>query len=75
MSAISVSRCSLQIPLESFLWKKLTYINVVPSEQIGKSLDLVYGYDFAELTQLLTVLLIQISLEIASNLIADCLRL
>lgn len=67
ISAISVSRCGLKIPSESFLSKNFTCINVVPLGQIGKSLELLSGYDFAGLIPLLAVLLIQISLEIASN--------
>lgn len=66
ISAISVSRCGLKIPSESFLSKKFTCINVSLG-QIGKSLELLSGYDFAGLISLLAVLLIQISLEIASN--------
>lgn len=62
------------MPSESFLMKNFTYINVVPLGQIGKSLELLSGYDFAGLTPLLAVLLIQISLEIASNVKTDCLR-
>lgn len=73
-SAISVSRCGLEIPSESFLSKSFNYINVAPLGQIGKSLELLSCYDFAGLTPFLSVLLIQISLEITSNLKDECLR-
>lgn len=74
ISAISGSRCDLQIPSESLLSKHFTYINVAPLGQINKSLELLSRYDFTGLTPFLAVLLIQISLEIASNLKAGCLR-
>lgn len=75
LSALSVSgRCGLEIPSESFLLKNFVYINVFSLGQIRKSLKLLSGYDFAGLTPFFAVLLIQISLEISSNLKADCLR-
>lgn len=66
--AISVSRYVLQIPSESFLLKNFAYISALPLGKIGKSLKLLSGYDLAGLTPFLVVLLIQISLEIISNL-------
>lgn len=54
--------------IREFYLKIFAYINVLPLRQIGKSLKLLSGYDFAGLTPFLAILLILISLEIASNL-------